>query len=123
MSLKSFFAFSGCQTSYFLIFSLFSTIFNFLKLDIYPEPYNKNNKPSSHARTHPHIQNKFFIMVQLSLINFFKRTVPGHIFRGKTRLVRKVTYTDMQIQIGLFQLQERNMTLLRKPYLTLVIYT
>lgn len=118
----SFYAFCGCQTSYFPSFSLIFTIFNFLKLDIYREPYNSNCLSRLHMM-HTHTCTQIFIMVQLSFINFFKKTVPGHIFRGKVRLVRKVTLKDMQYQIGCFQQQERNMTLLRKPYLTLVICT
>lgn len=58
--------------------------------------------------------------MQLTLVNFFKKTVPGHIFRGKRRLVRQVTSQHKKFLIRDFEQQERNMTLLRVPYLTLV---
>jgi Mitochondrial ribosome protein 63 len=56
----------------------------------------------------------------ITLPCFFKKTVPGHIFRGKRRLVQRVTFKQMQIQINAFKLQENNMMLLKRPYLTLV---
>ena len=58
--------------------------------------------------------------MQLTLINFFKRTVPGHIFRGKKRLVKQVSRRSMDTMIREFELQEKNMLLLRNPYLSLV---
>ncbi|CAO1391505.1 unnamed protein product [Diamesa hyperborea] len=56
--------------------------------------------------------------MQLTLINFFKRTVPGHIFRGKKRLVKQVSRRSMDTMIREFELQEKNMLLLRNPYLS-----
>lgn len=58
--------------------------------------------------------------MHLTLINFFKKTVPGHIFRGKRRLVRQVKMSHIQMRLDEFAVQEKNMALLRKPYLTLV---
>ena len=58
--------------------------------------------------------------MQLTLINFFKRTVPGHIFRGKKRLVKQVSRRSMDTMIREFELQEKNMLLLRNPYLSVV---
>ncbi|KAG5685113.1 hypothetical protein PVAND_014310 [Polypedilum vanderplanki] len=56
--------------------------------------------------------------MQLTLINFFKKTVPGHIFRGKRRLVRQVTPKDIRQKIKEYEQQEYNMNLLMRPYLT-----
>lgn len=58
--------------------------------------------------------------MQLTLINFFKRTVPGHIFRGKRRLVRKVTEKEMNRLLNHYKVQENNMLYLKNPYITLV---
>jgi hypothetical protein len=58
--------------------------------------------------------------MQLTLINLFKKTVPGHIFRGKRRLVKQVKYKDILQAVNNFKLQERNIALLSKPYLTIV---
>lgn len=58
--------------------------------------------------------------MQLTLINLFKNTVPGHIFRGKRRLVREIKFRHLKKKIDDFQLQERNMHLLANPYLTAV---
>lgn len=58
--------------------------------------------------------------MQLTLVNFFKKTVPGHLFRGKKRLVKPVSRKSMETLIGEYQVQERNMALLLNPYLTLV---
>jgi hypothetical protein len=45
--------------------------------------------------------------MQLTLINFFKKTVPGHIFRGKRRLVKVVTQKAMKQQVRDYELTER----------------
>lgn len=58
--------------------------------------------------------------MRLTLVNFFKKTVPGHIFRGKRRLVEQVTRKSMNQLIREYELQERNMLYLRNPYITLV---
>lgn len=58
--------------------------------------------------------------MHLTLVNLFKKTVPGHIFRGKRRLVKEVTYKSMSQLINEYEMQERNMALLKKPYITLV---
>lgn len=56
--------------------------------------------------------------MRLSVVCFFKRTVPGHIFRGKYRLVRQVTKADMAAQVKEYERQDKIMHLLRYPYLT-----
>lgn len=58
--------------------------------------------------------------MRLTLINLFKRTVPGHIFRGKDRLVKKVTKKVMNQLTLDYERTEENMLYLRHPYLTLV---
>lgn len=58
--------------------------------------------------------------MRLTVVNFFKKTVPGHIFRGKKRLVRPVTKTGMDNLIQQYEQEERNMLVLRHPYLSLV---
>lgn len=58
--------------------------------------------------------------MRLTLINLFKKTVPGHIFRGKKRLVKEVTAQAMNQQMRDYQIQEENMLYLRHPYITLV---
>lgn len=63
-------------------------------------------------------QNTF--KMHLTLINFFKKTVPGHIFRGKRRLVREVTFKGMRRLIAEYKMQEENMVYLKNPYITLV---
>lgn len=45
--------------------------------------------------------------MHLTLINFFKRTVPGHIFRGKRRLVKEVTFKSMRSVIKDYQIAEQ----------------
>lgn len=50
----------------------------------------------------------------------FKKSVPGHIFRGKQRLIKPVSRRVMDTQIKQYEQEERNMLLLRHPYLTLV---
>jgi len=57
--------------------------------------------------------------MHLTLVNFFKRTVPGHIFRGKKRLVREVTRSAMNKLINDYERTENNMLLLRHPFITL----
>ncbi|XP_070491379.1 large ribosomal subunit protein mL63 [Chironomus tepperi] len=56
--------------------------------------------------------------MQLTLINLFKNTVPGHIFRGKRRLVREIKFRHIKKKLDDFQQQERNMSFLMNPYLT-----
>lgn len=58
--------------------------------------------------------------MQLTFINFFKSTVPGHIFRGKRRLVKPVSKRAMETLTREYERQEQIMFLLRHPYLTLV---
>ena len=58
--------------------------------------------------------------MRLTLINLFKKSVPGHIFRGKRRLVKPVSRKSMNTLINEYEQQESNMLLLRHPYLTLV---
>ena len=60
--------------------------------------------------------------MQLTLINLFKNTVPGHIFRGKRRLVREIKFRHIKKKLDDFQQQERNMSFLANPYLTAVIF-
>ncbi|EDW62722.1 large ribosomal subunit protein mL63 [Drosophila virilis] len=57
--------------------------------------------------------------MQLTLINLFKKTVPGHIFRGKRRLVKPVSKRAMDTLTREYERQEHIMFLLRHPYLTL----
>jgi len=58
--------------------------------------------------------------MRLTLINMFKKTVPGHIFRGKRRLVKPVSQRAMDTLTREYERQEQVMLLLRHPYLTLV---
>lgn len=58
--------------------------------------------------------------MRLTLINFFKDTVPGHIFRGKRRLVKQVTKKSMNKLMAEYEMQERNMQLLKNPFITRV---
>ncbi|KAI9590346.1 ribosomal protein 63, mitochondrial [Glossina fuscipes] len=57
--------------------------------------------------------------MHLTLINFFKKTVPGHIFRGKRRLVKPVGRRAMETLRREYEREEQVMLLLRHPYLTL----
>ncbi|XP_016939037.1 large ribosomal subunit protein mL63 [Drosophila suzukii] len=57
--------------------------------------------------------------MRLTLINMFKKTVPGHIFRGKRRLVKPVSQRAMDTLTREYERQEQVMLLLRHPYLTL----
>lgn len=56
--------------------------------------------------------------MRLSLICLFKRSVNGHIFRGKDRLVKPVSKNAMETLVKEYERQEKNMLLLRHPYLT-----
>jgi len=56
--------------------------------------------------------------MQLSLVCWFKKTVPGHIFRGKYRLVKPVSKRAIETQVKEYQRQDKVMHLLRYPYLT-----
>ncbi|XP_063704795.1 large ribosomal subunit protein mL63 [Culicoides brevitarsis] len=47
-----------------------------------------------------------------------KRSVNGYIFRGKERLVKPVSRRSIETLHKEYQMQERNMLLLRHPYLT-----
>ena len=58
--------------------------------------------------------------MRLTLINLFKKTVPGHIFRGKRRLVKPVSLKAMETLRNEYDRQEKIMLLLRHPYLTVV---
>lgn len=58
--------------------------------------------------------------MRLTLICLFKKSVPGHIFRGKRRLVKEVKQGAMTQLIRDYERTERNMLYLRHPYLTLV---
>lgn len=58
--------------------------------------------------------------MQLTLINFFKKTVPGHIFRGKRRLIKPVSKRAIETLRRDYERQEQNMLWLRHPYLTVV---
>lgn len=57
--------------------------------------------------------------MHLTLVNCFKKSVNGHIFRGKYRLVKRVTPASVQSLQREYEQTERNMALLMKPYLTL----
>ena len=56
--------------------------------------------------------------MRLSVMCLFKKTVNGHIFRGKDRLVRRVGKRAMENLRNEYERQEKNMLLLRHPYLT-----
>ena len=58
--------------------------------------------------------------MHLTLVNMFKKSVNGHIFRGKYRLVMRVSKKAMDSKVREFEVQEQNMLLLRNPYLTMV---
>lgn len=60
--------------------------------------------------------------MRLTLINLFKDTVPGHIFRGKRRLVKPVSRKAMETLQREYEREEKVMLLLRHPYLTVVSY-
>ncbi|XP_019876776.1 uncharacterized protein LOC109604687 [Aethina tumida] len=49
----------------------------------------------------------------------FRKKMPnGHIFRGKNRLYKQVTKADVQKLKNEFEIEEKNMFLLRHSYLT-----
>ncbi|ETN64402.1 hypothetical protein AND_003868 [Anopheles darlingi] len=56
--------------------------------------------------------------MRLSVINFFKKSVNGHIFRGKHRLVKRVTPRSTASLIREYEQTEANMKLLLYPYLS-----
>jgi len=56
--------------------------------------------------------------MKLSLVCWFKKSVNGHIFRGKYRLVKRVSKAAMETQIREYERQDAVMRLLRYPYLT-----
>jgi hypothetical protein len=58
--------------------------------------------------------------MRLTMIQLFKKTVSGHIFKGKYRLVKPVSANAKSILITQYELQEENMLYLRHPYLTKV---
>ncbi|XP_055614255.1 ribosomal protein 63, mitochondrial [Uranotaenia lowii] len=57
--------------------------------------------------------------MHLTLINFFKKSVNGHIFRGKYRLVKRVTPRAVQTLRRDYEQTEQNMAFLLKPFLTM----
>lgn len=59
--------------------------------------------------------------MQLTLALLFKRSVNGHIFRGKDRLVKRVSLRAMDTLRRQYQQEEENMALLSRPFLTLVV--
>ncbi|XP_053679340.1 ribosomal protein 63, mitochondrial [Anopheles nili] len=56
--------------------------------------------------------------MRLSLVNYFKKTVNGHIFRGKHRLVKQVSPSATKLLIRDYEQTEANMKLLLHPYLS-----
>ncbi|XP_061401099.1 uncharacterized protein LOC133336838 [Musca vetustissima] len=56
--------------------------------------------------------------MRLTLIQLFKDTVPGHIFRGKRRLVKPVSKRAMETLRREYERQEQIMLYLRHPYLS-----
>lgn len=58
--------------------------------------------------------------MRLSLVCFFKKSVPGHIFRGKFRLVKPVGRNSVTATLREYERQDKVMHLLRYPYLTTV---
>lgn len=58
--------------------------------------------------------------MRLTLIQLFKDTVPGHIFRGKRRLVKPVSKRAMETLRREYERQEQIMLYLRHPYLSVV---
>lgn len=58
--------------------------------------------------------------MRLTCVMLFKKSVNGSIFRGKDRLIKPVSRRVMDTQIKQYEQEERNMLLLRHPYLTLV---
>lgn len=58
--------------------------------------------------------------MRLTDLLFFKKSVNGYIFRGKNRLVKPVSKRSVKTLHKEYEMQERNMLLLRHPYLTVV---
>lgn len=58
--------------------------------------------------------------MRLNLINLFRHTPNGHIFRGKDRLVKRVSKHSMDSLVRQFEMEEQNLLYLRHPYLTQV---
>lgn len=57
--------------------------------------------------------------MKLSQVLFRRNRLPnGHLFRGKDRLVQPVLPKDLRKLSRDFEIEERNMFLLRYPYLT-----
>lgn len=56
--------------------------------------------------------------MRLSLVCLFKKSVNGHIFRGKDRLVKRVSKQAMDTLRNEYDRQEKVMQLLRYPFLT-----
>lgn len=48
----------------------------------------------------------------------YRNNPKGNIFTGKYRLVKKVTFEDIQKLRDQFEIEEQNMFYLRHPYLT-----
>lgn len=60
--------------------------------------------------------------MRLTVALFFKKTVPGSLFRGKNRLVRKVKFAEMEKKRIEYERQEKIMNLLKHPYLSMVSF-
>lgn len=59
--------------------------------------------------------------MRLTALLFRKNRLPnGLLFRGKDRLVRRVEPVHMRSLVYDYQIEEKNMLLLRHPYLTKV---
>jgi len=57
--------------------------------------------------------------MKLFLALFRRKNMPnGHIYRGKQRLVKPVTWKDEQALRNSFAIEEKNMFYLRHPFLT-----
>ncbi|XP_043481534.1 uncharacterized protein LOC122510739 [Leptopilina heterotoma] len=58
--------------------------------------------------------------MRLTFVNFLNKVRPhGKLFRGKNRKVRQITFKEMIDMKNDFEREERNLLLLRHPYLTL----
>lgn len=65
------------------------------------------------------IKLNWFLVMKLSQVLFRRNRLPnGHLFRGKDRLVQPVLPKDLRKLSRDFEIEERNMFLLRYPYLT-----
>lgn len=58
--------------------------------------------------------------MQLTIVALGLKRIPGHLFRGKVRLVKQVKLSAMNALVRDFEQTERNMLLLRHPFLTFV---